>query len=719
MQTALIHRRSSPFDNFRIKKNVIIFGAAMSCMEKCCRADIAFQLMDRMKMEGVAPNVHIFNSAISACARCNLWSKGLELFEEMETVGVIHDVVSFNAVLDAVSSQVHLGRRLFELGIEKGFYARVSRLGTQWLELDLHFLSLGGGEIALGWWFEECLVPYLVNTSKLAAVTSIDIVTGYGKTRMRGIRHGDDGMRKRVRAMLEFMGISEIDQPNKGRIHIDKEALIREVQKNGGKILFDYEGYNRFKEQNTTANHTPDVIQQVRPRYSGPLPIQVDRRPPVNQLDGHDRRRSFDNPRRESSHTHRGPVKPNLDSTPTSSFHSVSAASSYGDRHGRRGVNGSSNQRRGSFDGYGSHSSDRNTEQQAQLKYGENEHLSSGHSLNHGSHVNSQSSDYDRRNATDWHHGLSHRRSHKDSHDQHVGARREWQQQHQNQTRNSSPYPGKDQRSGNTINIGERQFIQENQEVSYPHDAYHDNRSGVLLSRRWERANSVAQYEDNANSHFDTKTEQNTYPDHSERGNRPQNHHEQPGTDRSHVSQVPNETNLDYKTERRRGSQHLGMYRKHDEPRNSGHREGDMRNRHYTNHEDGHDWRHQSHVVDGYGGRGHQKNSRNDFERWDNQPNDFYSERRSSQAPSHGSGWEASHNREHGNYSTNKANVSQRETGEFLSQDERKVANFQDEKLDSSVGGKRPFDGGERPAAKRRGYDINPSTSFVQGSRGY
>jgi hypothetical protein len=36
-----------------INKNVIIFGAAMSCMEKCCRADIAFQLMDRMKLEGV------------------------------------------------------------------------------------------------------------------------------------------------------------------------------------------------------------------------------------------------------------------------------------------------------------------------------------------------------------------------------------------------------------------------------------------------------------------------------------------------------------------------------------------------------------------------------------------------------------------------------------------------------------------------------------------
>ena len=99
-----------------IKKNVIIFGAAMSCMEKTHRADIAFQLMDRMKIEGVAPNVHIYNSAISACARSSLWEKALELFNEMEELGVARDVVSYNAVLDAVCSQVPLARRLFKEG---------------------------------------------------------------------------------------------------------------------------------------------------------------------------------------------------------------------------------------------------------------------------------------------------------------------------------------------------------------------------------------------------------------------------------------------------------------------------------------------------------------------------------------------------------------------------------------------------------------------------
>jgi pentatricopeptide repeat protein len=63
-----------------------------------------------------SPNVHIYNSAISACARCNLWEKGYELFREMDEVCVLRDVVTYNAVLDAVSSQIQLGRKLFQEG---------------------------------------------------------------------------------------------------------------------------------------------------------------------------------------------------------------------------------------------------------------------------------------------------------------------------------------------------------------------------------------------------------------------------------------------------------------------------------------------------------------------------------------------------------------------------------------------------------------------------
>ena len=79
-----------------------------------------------MRIEGIQPNVHVYNSVISACARSNLWEKGYELFREMDEVGVRRDVVTYNAVLDAVASNIRLGRMLFEEGVKKGFYARVS-----------------------------------------------------------------------------------------------------------------------------------------------------------------------------------------------------------------------------------------------------------------------------------------------------------------------------------------------------------------------------------------------------------------------------------------------------------------------------------------------------------------------------------------------------------------------------------------------------------------
>lgn len=267
-----------------IEKNVIIFGAAMSCMEKCRRADIAFQLMERMQLEGVKPNVHIYNCAITACARCRLPEKGYEIFMKMEREGVKRDVVTYNAVLDAVCTNVPLARSIFHEGVKIGYYAKVSRLGEHWLELDLHFLSLGGGEIAMWWWFEECLVPYLVNSTKLEKVKAINIVTGYGKTRKREARKGDDGMRKRVLAMMHFMNLTEVQQNNMGRVKLDIDKFVQEVRKNGGKILFDSQGYRRYVDEETRSNEYVEVEQVRRPKVAVLAPTPAPARP-VEQSD--------------------------------------------------------------------------------------------------------------------------------------------------------------------------------------------------------------------------------------------------------------------------------------------------------------------------------------------------------------------------------------------------------------------------------------------------
>jgi len=77
-------------------------------------------------------------------------------------------------------------------------------------------------------------------------------------------------MRKRILSMLRFMNIREVDQPNKGRIHIDNEVLQAEVEKNGGKIVFDEEGYKKWKHEETTANQIPTVPQVLRNRNGAP-----------------------------------------------------------------------------------------------------------------------------------------------------------------------------------------------------------------------------------------------------------------------------------------------------------------------------------------------------------------------------------------------------------------------------------------------------------------
>jgi hypothetical protein len=247
-------------------------------------------------------------------------------------------------------------------GVERGFYARVSRLGTQWLELDLHFLSLGGGEIALGWWFEECLVPYLVNTSKLEAVQSISIVTGYGKTRARGARLNDDGMRLRVRAMLKYMNIEESPQPNKGRIHINKMELITEVKKNNGKVNFDLEGYTRFKEEETTANKFPDVPQKVRARFRPARPGEgpagtfirdgIDNSPGNSQPDDGRRDARRDSPHREGLQNARRESRRSSyegdDRRGGEDWHNERRASQMERQTDRRGSYGDNQERRGS-----------------------------------------------------------------------------------------------------------------------------------------------------------------------------------------------------------------------------------------------------------------------------------------------------------------------------------------------------------------------------------
>ena len=204
----------------------------------------------------------------SRFARCKLWKEALKVFYEMDQVGIAKDIVTYNALLDSIYFHVKLARNIFKEGHKKGFYSDMTKVDEkrpERLQIDLHFLSLGAGEVALGWWFEECLKSFFGNMKQLSVVEIIEVITGHGKSRWRGVRDGDDGMKKRARDVMKFMNIVEVHQPNQGRIRVDMEFLKKEVQKNGGKIVLDVKCYQKFvrrRLENSNSNHLSNQSHQ-------------------------------------------------------------------------------------------------------------------------------------------------------------------------------------------------------------------------------------------------------------------------------------------------------------------------------------------------------------------------------------------------------------------------------------------------------------------------
>jgi len=63
-----------------------------------------------------------------------------QLFREMDEVNVTRDVVTYNAVLDAVSSQIQLGRKLFQEGTNPESLCVLAHIMLFFLELSSTFI---------------------------------------------------------------------------------------------------------------------------------------------------------------------------------------------------------------------------------------------------------------------------------------------------------------------------------------------------------------------------------------------------------------------------------------------------------------------------------------------------------------------------------------------------------------------------------------------------
>lgn len=119
---------------------------------------------------------------------------------------------------------------------------------------------------------------------------------------------GDDGMRKRVLAMMHFMNLDEVKQNNMGRVKLDIDKFVQEVRKNDGRILFDAVGYRRYVDEETRANEYVEVEQIRRPKVITSVPPPP--RPMEQNDTGSDTGYFSEKPRHQGSGTYQGGMNP-------------------------------------------------------------------------------------------------------------------------------------------------------------------------------------------------------------------------------------------------------------------------------------------------------------------------------------------------------------------------------------------------------------------------
>ena len=79
--------------------NVVIFGTAMSCLERNSRWLQAVDLLESMSAVKVSPNVFTYSIAINALEKAGLWQQAISRFQEMMRISVRPTSVSYDVLM--------------------------------------------------------------------------------------------------------------------------------------------------------------------------------------------------------------------------------------------------------------------------------------------------------------------------------------------------------------------------------------------------------------------------------------------------------------------------------------------------------------------------------------------------------------------------------------------------------------------------------------------
>ena len=193
--------------------DVISYNVSIHCCAAASEWQQALEVVQSMVSNKVSPTV-VSSTTIINSLPASKWPVALHLWQKIQGDGLEPDSIAWSIMLDFLcGSQIGLAQAFFESALKAKMLEDLVSSGHE--ILDLHGYSVGASQLAVCWWLQMTVAPYLQerwiqndpkSTSKFYQIT---LVTGFGSLKIQSV----------LVQMLKGMGIeTQIHPTNPGRI---------------------------------------------------------------------------------------------------------------------------------------------------------------------------------------------------------------------------------------------------------------------------------------------------------------------------------------------------------------------------------------------------------------------------------------------------------------------------------------------------------------------
>ncbi|CAL1129193.1 unnamed protein product [Cladocopium goreaui] len=235
--------------------DVISYNASISCCGAAGEWQPALSLLRNMVDSSISPTVVTYTSTIHSFTATAEWQRALVLWQQMHQASLASNFTAVSSMLDVLGgstskSAESVATAMFEAALRAKIFEDLVSAGPQ--KLDLHGYSVGASQLAVRWWLQMTVAPYLASerwkighegewTSRNLPIT---LVTGFGSS----LATYSPKLRPALLELLRGMGLAaEMNRSNPGRIEVELERLRRfgfhvaEVQRAKRAMLAEFE----------------------------------------------------------------------------------------------------------------------------------------------------------------------------------------------------------------------------------------------------------------------------------------------------------------------------------------------------------------------------------------------------------------------------------------------------------------------------------------------